>query len=287
MPASPLPATLEETTIDFCDRAVAINLRACILSAQAALPAMKAAGKGASSPFPAARRSARKAAHRLFGHQGGGHRPHPHLGAGTRAARHHRQRHRPRPDRDGAVQVRQSAQLAAHPGDHPRRARAATGPARGYRPRRRFLPVGRRELRDGASALCLRRHDGGRGADLRVRWAFSRSKADNAAPPVIPGRGRRPREGDPGFAGLNDRSDERASDGQRGRVHGSWTPFPRPTASPGVTGRGSERPAHSPHHRPGPLFRTELFQRRAEADDADVVESVAGDLRRLGKPALS
>lgn len=40
------PATLEETTIADFDRVVAINLRACILSAQAALPAMKAAGKG-------------------------------------------------------------------------------------------------------------------------------------------------------------------------------------------------------------------------------------------------
>lgn len=40
------PATLEETTIEDFDRVVAINLRACILSAQAALPAMKAAGKG-------------------------------------------------------------------------------------------------------------------------------------------------------------------------------------------------------------------------------------------------
>jgi NAD(P)-dependent dehydrogenase (short-subunit alcohol dehydrogenase family) len=40
------PATLEETTIADFDKVVAINLRACILSAQAALPAMKAAGKG-------------------------------------------------------------------------------------------------------------------------------------------------------------------------------------------------------------------------------------------------
>jgi len=40
------PATLEETTIEDFDRVVAINLRACILAAQAALPAMKAAGKG-------------------------------------------------------------------------------------------------------------------------------------------------------------------------------------------------------------------------------------------------
>lgn len=40
------PATLEETTIEDFDKVVAINLRACILSAQAALPAMKAVGKG-------------------------------------------------------------------------------------------------------------------------------------------------------------------------------------------------------------------------------------------------
>lgn len=40
------PATLEETTMDDFDRVVAINLRACILAAQAALPAMKAAGQG-------------------------------------------------------------------------------------------------------------------------------------------------------------------------------------------------------------------------------------------------
>jgi 3-oxoacyl-[acyl-carrier protein] reductase len=40
------PATLEETTIEDFDKVVSINLRACILSAQAALPAMKAAGKG-------------------------------------------------------------------------------------------------------------------------------------------------------------------------------------------------------------------------------------------------
>jgi NAD(P)-dependent dehydrogenase (short-subunit alcohol dehydrogenase family) len=40
------PATLEETTIADFDKVVAINLRACILSAQAALPAMKAAGQG-------------------------------------------------------------------------------------------------------------------------------------------------------------------------------------------------------------------------------------------------
>ncbi len=40
------PATLEETTMEDFDRVVAINLRACILAAQAALPAMKAAGQG-------------------------------------------------------------------------------------------------------------------------------------------------------------------------------------------------------------------------------------------------
>ena len=40
------PASLEETTIEDFDKVVAINLRACILSAQAALPAMKVAGKG-------------------------------------------------------------------------------------------------------------------------------------------------------------------------------------------------------------------------------------------------
>lgn len=40
------PATLEETTVDDFDKVVAINLRACILAAQAVLPAMKAAGKG-------------------------------------------------------------------------------------------------------------------------------------------------------------------------------------------------------------------------------------------------
>lgn len=40
------PATLEETTMEDFDKVVAINLRACILAAQAALPAMKAAGQG-------------------------------------------------------------------------------------------------------------------------------------------------------------------------------------------------------------------------------------------------
>lgn len=40
------PATLEETTAENLDRVVAINLRSNILCAQAALPAMKHAGKG-------------------------------------------------------------------------------------------------------------------------------------------------------------------------------------------------------------------------------------------------
>lgn len=40
------PASLEETTADDLDRVVAINLRSNILCAQAALPAMKEAGKG-------------------------------------------------------------------------------------------------------------------------------------------------------------------------------------------------------------------------------------------------
>ncbi|WP_296576943.1 SDR family NAD(P)-dependent oxidoreductase [Phreatobacter sp.] len=40
------PATLEDTTMEDFDKVVAINLRACILAAQAALSAMKAAGKG-------------------------------------------------------------------------------------------------------------------------------------------------------------------------------------------------------------------------------------------------
>ena len=40
------PATLEETTMEDFDKVVAINLRACILAAQAALPGMKAAGQG-------------------------------------------------------------------------------------------------------------------------------------------------------------------------------------------------------------------------------------------------
>jgi 3-oxoacyl-[acyl-carrier protein] reductase len=40
------PATLEDTTMEDFDKVVAINLRACILAAQAALPAMKAKGQG-------------------------------------------------------------------------------------------------------------------------------------------------------------------------------------------------------------------------------------------------
>lgn len=40
------PATLEDTTMEDFDKVVAINLRACILAAQAVLPAMKAAGQG-------------------------------------------------------------------------------------------------------------------------------------------------------------------------------------------------------------------------------------------------
>ncbi len=56
------PASLEETTMEDFDKVVAINLRACILAAQAVLPAMRGRAGGGSSPFPAAPRSARSCA---------------------------------------------------------------------------------------------------------------------------------------------------------------------------------------------------------------------------------
>ena len=82
---------VEDVTADDLNTLANLHIGAAIALLQANLPAMKKAGYG-RVVLMSTRAIVLGQAHGLFGHQGGLGRHGPHLGAGTRSPRHHRQR---------------------------------------------------------------------------------------------------------------------------------------------------------------------------------------------------